>query len=227
MNINKYIAQAGLASRRGADELIKTGRVKINDKIAIPIHKVGPKDQVFIDGQIIKLETQKIYLAFNKPVGVICTADKNSPNNIIDVVRYPKRVFPVGRLDVNSSGLILLTNDGDLAQKIMKSKKIEKEYAVEVDKTIDNALLYGLEHGIRLDGHPTLPAETQKLGDRSFTITIVEGRNRQVRRMCEVFGYNVLKLKRIRIGQIELDTIKEGQYMEIPADKIVSLLTKN
>jgi len=224
ININKYIAQAGVTSRRGADELIKAGRVRINDKLAMPIDKVGSQDHVFIDSKEIKLENKKIYLAFNKPVGVICTTDKNSPNNIIDAVKYPKRVFPIGRLDVNSSGLILLTNDGDLAQRVMKGKEIEKEYEVTVAKTIDAGFLKSLENGVILDGFKTLPAKTQRIGDREFQITIVEGRNRQIRRMCECFGFNVLKLKRIRIGQIRVDRLAEGHYIEIPAEKITKLL---
>lgn len=220
MNINKFIAQAGLTSRRGADELIKAGKVKINQNIAKPIDKVGDADRVFVDGKIIEPETQKTYLAFNKPIGVITTTDKSSPNNIIDYIKYPKRVFPVGRLDVNTSGLILLTNDGDWAQRIMKGKKIEKEYMVEVDKSIDNNFLKGLERGVKLDGYPTLPAQAQKLGDRSFTITIVEGRNRQIKRMCEHFGYNVRELRRIRIGKLELDDLKEGKYKELTKNEI-------
>ena len=225
MNINKFIAQTGLTSRRGADELVKAGKVKINAKVAKLTDKVSENDRVFVDGRQIKIETQKIYLAFNKPVGVITTTDANSPNNIIDFIKYPKRIFPVGRLDVNTSGLILLTNDGDFAQKIIKGKKIEKEYEVEVDKTIDNTFLKGLEYGIKLDGYPTLSAKTQKIGDRSFTITIVEGRNRQIRRMCEHFGYNVTKLKRIRIGNLKLEDLQEGKYRELSITGIGKVLT--
>jgi 23S rRNA pseudouridine2604 synthase len=225
MNINKYIAQAGLSSRRGADELIKAGRVKINDKIAIPIHKVNSKDRVFVDDKEIKIETKKVYLAFHKPIGVICTSDPNSPNNIIDHIKYPIRIFPIGRLDVNSSGLILLTNDGDLAQAVMKGKNIEKEYIVGVDKNMDEAVLAGLSNGsIVMDGYPVLPAKVTKLSERSFDIIIVEGKNRQIRRMCEAFRFNVTKLQRVRIGQINLDGIKEGKFVEISADDVKDLL---
>ena len=228
MNINKYIAQAGLASRRGADELIKAGRVKINDQVAIPINKVNLKDQVFVDGKLIKPENRLVYIAFNKPVGVICTTDVNSPNNIIDHIKYPIRIFPIGRLDVNSSGLILLTNDGDLAQTVMKAKTIEKEYIVNVDKELDEAVIEGLSNGsIVIDGFPVLPAKVTKLSDRSFSITIVEGRNRQIRRMCEAFRFNVTKLQRVRIGNISLDGIKESKYVEIDQKDIKNLLTKN
>ncbi len=226
MNINKYIAQAGIASRRGADLLIKAGQVKINDKIAIPIHKVGPTDQVFVDGKLIKPVTKLVYLAFHKPVGVICTTDPNSPNNIIDHIKYPTRIFPIGRLDVNSQGLILLTNDGELAQEVMKAKTIEKEYLVWVDKNLDEAVIAGLSNGtVVIDGFPVLPAKVQKLSDRSFKITIIEGRNRQIRRMCEAFRMNVTKLQRVRIGQITLGNIKESKYIEIEPKDIRKLLT--
>jgi len=226
MNINKYIAQAGIASRRGADEIIKEGRVRINEKIAIPIHKVGPKDRVFVDNKEIKPVNKQVYLAFNKPVGVICTTDKESPNNIIDHIKYPMRIFPIGRLDVNSSGLILLTNDGDLAQEVMKAKTIEKEYVVSVDKEIDEAMMIGLSNGtVVIDGYPVLPAKVEQLSPRSFKIVIVEGRNRQIRRMCEAFRVNVTKLERVRIGQIELKGIKVSKYIEIPPEKIKKLLT--
>ncbi|MEI6040225.1 MAG: pseudouridine synthase [Candidatus Berkelbacteria bacterium] len=226
MNINKYIASAGIASRRGADELIKQGKVRINEKLAIPIHKVGPNDRVFVDGKEIKPINKKVYLAFNKPVGVICTTDPNSPNNIIDHIKYPTRIFPIGRLDVNSSGLILLTNDGDLAQEVMKGKKIEKEYVVQIDKSLDEAMLTGLANGsLVIDGFPVLPAKVTKLSDRSFDIVIVEGRNRQIRRMCEAFRTNVTKLERVRIGQIELKGIKVSKYIEIDEQEIKKLLT--
>jgi 23S rRNA pseudouridine2604 synthase len=226
MNINKYIAQAGVASRRGADEIIKEGRVRINEKIAIPIHKVGPTDRVFVDNKEIKPVNKLVYIAFNKPVGVICTTDKESPNNIIDHIKYPMRIFPIGRLDVNSSGLILLTNDGDLAQEVMKAKTIEKEYIVSVDKEIDEAMMIGLSNGtVVIDGFPVLPAKVEKLTDRSFSIVIVEGRNRQIRRMCEAFRVNVTKLERVRIGQIELKGIKVSKYIEIDPNNIKKLLT--
>jgi 23S rRNA pseudouridine2604 synthase len=220
MNINKYIAQAGVTSRRGADELIKLGKVQINGKLAKPIDKVTNTDQVFVNGKRVMPEAEKIYLLFNKPVGVITTTDQNSPNNIIDAINYPKRVFPVGRLDVNTSGLILLTNDGDFAQRVEKGKTVEKEYKVEVDKTIDDDFLRNLEHGIKLDGYLTLPAKTKKIGDRSFTLIIREGRNRQVRRMCEYFGFNVTSLKRIRISNLLLNDIKSGQYKKLDRNVI-------
>jgi len=225
MNINKYIASSGLTSRRGADEIIKEGRVKINGRVATPIDKVGEYDQVFVDGKIIKLVEEKVYLVFNKPVGIITTTDKRADDNIISYIHYRTRIFPVGRLDVNSSGLILLTNDGEIVNKILKGRgKIEKEYIVEVYRTITNDLIVGLEAGIILDGFKTLPAKVKKISDKTMSITIVEGKNRQIRRMCELLGNPVVKLKRVRIGNLKLANLKEGEYVEIPADKIYELI---
>lgn len=225
MNINKYIAQAGVTSRRGADALIKAKRVKINDKIAVPIDKVDEKDRIFVDGKEISRVKEKIYLAFNKPVGVITTTDVNSPNNIIDFIKYPQRIYPIGRLDVNTAGLILLTNDGDLAQFITKSRQIEKEYLVTVLKPIDDFFLRSLENGLVLDGFKTLPAKVQKIDKKIFTMTIVEGKNRQVRRMCEIMGNPVVTLKRIRIGNLKLGEIKEGKYLILDENEIKTLFS--
>lgn len=226
MNINKYIAQAGISSRRGADELIKQGKVTINERLAKPIDKVNDNDRVFVNDKEIEPIKEKIYLAFNKPIGVICTNDKNSPNNIIDHIKYPTRIYPVGRLDVNSEGLIFLTNDGDFAQLITKGKKIEKEYEVFVDKNLDEGMLVGLAEGIMIDGFRTLPAKIKKTSDRSFKITIIEGRNRQIRRMCEYYRLNVTKLVRIRIGDYRLNNLEKGKFLEIKPEMVSKRLTE-
>lgn len=226
MNINKYIAQAGISSRRGADELIKQGKVKINERIAKPIDKIVENDRVFVNGKEIQPVKEKVYLAFNKPVGVICTNDVNSPNNIIDHIKYPTRIYPVGRLDVNSEGLILLTNDGDFAQLITKGKQIEKEYEVFVDKNLDEGMIVGLSNGVMIDGFKTLPAKVEKTSDRSFKITIIEGRNRQIRRMCEFFRLNVTKLVRIRIGDYRLNSLQKGKFLEINPKMVAKSLTE-
>lgn len=224
-NLNKFIAASGYSSRREADRLIKEKRVKINDKIAIPTDKVSENDKVFIDDKEIKPTTKKIYLAFNKPIGVICTTDEKSPNNIMSYINIPERVFPVGRLDVNSEGLILLTNDGELANIIMKAKTIEKEYIVKVDKSIDDQFLKNMADGhIIVDGYPVLPAKVGKIDDRSFTITITEGRKRQIRRMCDKLKYNVTGLMRNRIGGIKLNNIPLGKYITIDEQNIYGLL---
>lgn len=225
MNINKFIAQAGISSRRGADELIKQGKVRINERIAKPIDKVTDADRVFVNSREIKPIKEKVYLAFNKPVGVICTNDRNSPNNIIDHIKYPTRIYPVGRLDVNSEGLIFLTNDGDFAQFITKSKQVEKEYEVFVDKNLDEGMLVGMASGVMIDGFKTLPAKVIKTSDRSFRITILEGRNRQIRRMCEFYRLNVTKLVRIRIGNYELKGLEKGKTTVLTPEMIANLLT--
>lgn len=225
MNINKYIAQSGLASRRGADEIIKAGRVKINENIAKPIDKLLENDRVFVDGKLIKPINQKVYLLFNKPVGVITTTDKNAKDNIIDYIKYPTRIFPVGRLDVKTSGLIILTNDGEIVNKILKGKeKIEKEYLVEVDKSIDDNFIQKMQKGVMIDGYRTLPARLKKIGDRTFSIIIVEGKNRQIRRMCERFGFNVLNLQRVRIGKLTIDQQKIGEYRELKKQELAEKL---
>lgn len=226
ININKFISSSGLTSRRQADVLVKTGKVKINGKPAKPIDKVKKDDKVTVDEKpVLAIEPERTYLAFNKPIGVISTADKNSPNNIISAVKYPIRLFPVGRLDVNTSGLILLTNDGDIVNKILKgAQKVEKEYQVELNKPIKETFLPKLERGVYIDGFLTLRAKTKQISEKVFNITIVEGKKRQVRRMCEAFGYEVVKLKRIRIGKLTLDSISEGKYKILSRADITKFL---
>ncbi|TSC93897.1 MAG: 23S rRNA pseudouridine synthase [Candidatus Berkelbacteria bacterium Licking1014_85] len=222
MRINKFLANAGVCSRRQADELIKQKKVKINDKIAILGDNILESDSVFVNGKKIETQNRKIYLAFHKPVGVICTADKSAKNNIIDYINYPERIYPVGRLDVATSGLIVLTNDGEIVNQILKGEhKIEKIYEVVVDKTIDEKFISKLESGLYIDGIKTKPAKIEKIKDKDFYITIVEGKKRQIRRMCEKCGYNVVKLKRIRVGKLELGNLKSGEYREIEKNEIL------
>jgi len=220
INVNKFIASSGLCSRRAADVLVKEGKVKINDKIAKLTDKVSDGDIVKVDGKIIKPFDKKIYLAFNKPVGVICTTDKNSKDNIMSFIKIPERVFPIGRLDVKSSGLILLTNDGDFTNHILKSKTIEKEYRVEIDKDVTSDFLKKLEVGMKIDGYPTLPAKTKKITNKTFLMIIREGRKRQIRRMCDRLHTNVIKLQRIRIGNITLGNLKEKEYKFIKKEDL-------
>lgn len=226
MRINKFLTSANFCSRRQADKFISEKKVKINNRIAVLGDKVEKEDLLFVDNKEIVISGhEKIYLAFHKPVGVICTSDKNSPNNIIDYLHYPDRIYPVGRLDVSSSGLILLTNDGELVNKILKAKnKIEKEYLVAVDKSLSESFLASLRSGMKIDGFKTLPAKVEKLSDKTFKIIIIEGKKRQVRRMCERFGLNVTSLIRTRIGSITLDSINKGKYIELSQDQIYKLL---
>ncbi len=227
VRINKYLATAGYCSRRQADRMIEAGQVKINGKRAKLGDQVKEGDRVQVPGQTLELEQEKIYLLFNKPVGVITTTDPTAKNNIINAVNSPDRLFPVGRLDVASSGLIILTNDGELVNKVLKAEnKIEKEYLVAVDKKITPTFLETMEHGVNIGSKTkTLPAEIKKINDRTFTITIVEGRKRQVRRMCENLGYEVEGLSRIRIGGLKLGKLEPGKSKRIAEKKIKHLLT--
>lgn len=229
MRINKYLTQANYCSRREADRLIEAGKIKINSQKAKLGDQVGSSDKVFIDRNQIELDQiEKIYLAYNKPVGVICTTDPKAKGNIVSAVGSPERVYPVGRIDVASSGLILLTNDGDLVNKILKAEnKVEKEYIVEVDHKITPGFLDKMHHGVNIGARrKTLPAYVKKINDRNFSITIMEGRKRQVRRMCEALGYEATGLIRVRIGNLTLGKLAPGQSKRISKQKIEALLNK-
>jgi len=219
--INKYIADSGLSSRRAAEVYIRDGVVTINGKKAKLGDKVNPGDTVKVDGKIIKPTATKVYIAFNKPIGVITTTNQDYANNVMEYIDVPERVFPVGRLDVESSGLMLLTNDGDLSNSLSKGEgKCEKEYIVTVDKTVNGFLLQKLSNGVILDGYRTLPAKASQMGSKSFSLIIMEGKNRQIRRMCEAFGYNVVKLERIRIGKIKLENLKSRRWRYLDNEEI-------
>jgi 23S rRNA pseudouridine2604 synthase len=223
--INKFLTQANYCSRRQADRLIENKKVYLNNRLAVLGDKVSENDSVVIEGKCIRvLSAKKIYLAYHKPVGVICTTDPHSPNNIIDAVHYHTRVYPIGRLDVNTSGLILLTNDGSIVNHILKAQnKVEKEYVVEVDKPIRPEFLLGIQHGITLEGYKTLPAHAKKISERAFSMILCEGKNRQVRKMCAAFGYTVLKLARVRIGSITIEGLSYGKYRAIPESTVKKL----
>ncbi|MFA6525733.1 MAG: pseudouridine synthase [Patescibacteria group bacterium] len=221
--INKYLTQANYCSRREADRLVDQGRVEINGKKAKLGDKVAPGDDVVVDGERVRVDTaEKIYLAFNKPVGVICTSDPKAKDNIIDAVGYPERVYTIGRLDVATSGLILLTNDGEVVNKILRGQnKVEKEYQVEVTRDVSEKFLKMMSTGVYINKYKTLPAKIKQTDVRKFSIVIIEGKKRQVRRMCEKLGYGVTKLKRVRIGKLELGNLKEGQYRNITLKDVI------
>ncbi|MBU0612906.1 pseudouridine synthase [Patescibacteria group bacterium] len=223
IRINKYLTQANYCSRRQGDRLIEQGRVKINDRKAKLGDKVSSSDVVNVDGEDIQTSNaDKVYLAFNKPVGVICTSDPKAKDNVIDAVGYPERVYTIGRLDVISSGLILLTNDGEVVNKILKGQnKVEKEYQVEVSRDISEKFLKVMRSGVYINKYKTLPAKVKQTGTRAFSIVIVEGKKRQVRRMCEKLGYDVFKLKRVRIGKLDLGNLKEGTYKNISLEEVI------
>jgi 23S rRNA pseudouridine2604 synthase len=213
IQINKYISNSGFCSRRDADKLVEDARVTINDDIALPTSRVQSGDIVAIDGEKIKSKQRPIYIALNKPVGVTSTTDMSDKTNIIRFMNHPKRIFPVGRLDKDSEGLILLTNDGDIVNKILRSSNNnEKEYVVSVDKELTHEMIKQMGTGVRILGEVTKPCYVRQEGQRRFRIILKQGLNRQIRRMCETFGYKVKILKRIRIMHIHLGTLPTGKW---------------
>ena len=227
MRINKYLSEAGVCSRREADRLIKEGRVTINGILALLGSILSEGDEVRVDGSLIKGNTKKVLIAFNKPKGIVCTtADPKSKDvNIVEYINYPERIFPVGRLDKDSEGLILLSNDGDLSNRIMKARNYhEKEYEVEVDKPFDDEFLKKMSEGVPILDAVTRKCKLKRTGKTSFNIVLTQGLNRQIRRMCEYFGYKVVKLKRIRIMNIRLGNIKPGTYRNVTEEEYNELI---
>ena len=222
--INKYLAESGACSRRGADKLIDEGRVTVNGVVATLGTVINDGDVVELDGKVVIPEESKIYIAFNKPLGVTCTTDRRDPTNIIDYIDYPERIFPIGRLDKNSSGLILLTNDGDIVNRLLRAEyEHEKEYIVSVDKNIDEDFKEKMESGLPVLDQITLPCEVTILGKRRFSIVLHQGLNRQIRRMCEHLGYRVTKLRRVRFMNIKIGTLPLGEYRPLTSSEIKSL----
>ena len=226
IRINKYLTEVGYCSRREADRLILEGKVTINGKIPKIGTKVEVSDQVEVKGQIIeKSKRQKnIYLAFNKPVGIVCTTDRKvEPNNVIDFIKYPKRIFPIGRLDKLSEGLIFLTNDGDIVNKILRARNNhEKEYIVKVNRPINSDFIQSMSNGVEILDTITKKCFVKQLGPRNFKIILTQGLNRQIRRMCEALGYRVQSLKRVRIMNIKLD-VPTGKYRELSKEELLEL----
>ena len=224
--INKYLSEVGFCSRRAADRLVEEGKVTINGEITEIGSKVEEGDQVEVEGQkIINPTKQKnIYLAFNKPIGVVCTTDRRvEPDNIIDFINYPKRIFPIGRLDKPSEGLIFLTNDGDIVNKILRAKNNhEKEYIVSVNRPINKDFIQRMSNGVEILDTITKNCFVKQLGQKKFKIILTQGLNRQIRRMCESLGYRVRSLKRVRIMNIKLD-VPTGKYREFTQEELLEL----
>ena len=224
--INKYLSEVGYCSRREADRLIEEGKVTVNGKVPQMGSKLNKADQVKVEGQIIdKLTRQKnIYIAFNKPVGIVCTTDRRvEPDNIIDFIKYPSRIFPIGRLDKLSEGLIFLTNDGDIVNKILRARNNhEKEYIVSVNRLINQDFIQRMRNGVKILDTVTKNCFVKQLGPKKFKIILTQGLNRQIRRMCESLGYKVKSLKRIRIMNIKLD-IPKGKYREFTKKELLEL----
>ena len=224
--INKYLSEIGYCSRREADKLIEQGRIMVNSKEAKMGYKVQKDDVIHVDGEKIKhKKTKRIFIALNKPKGVVCTTNAGvEENNIIDYINFRERVFPIGRLDKTTTGLILLTNDGDTANKILKTAyNNEKEYLVRVNRPISEEVLKKMSEGVKILGKKTKKCKVEKIKSTEFKIILTQGLNRQIRRMCEYFDFRVVSLKRVRIMNIKLD-IREGKY-RLLNDKEISELT--
>tara|TARA_B110000114_G_scaffold149203_1_gene159540 strand:+ start:1068 stop:1781 length:714 start_codon:yes stop_codon:yes gene_type:complete len=227
IRLNKYLSEIGYCSRRAGDKLIESGRVFINNEVASLGQKINISDEIKIDDKLVEVKTKrKIYLALNKPIGIVCTTDtKVEKDNIIDFINYPERIFPIGRLDKPSSGLILLTNDGDIVNKILRTEhNHEKEYIVKVDKPLSQTIIDRMSKGVPILDTITKECVIKKLSSNEFKIILTQGLNRQIRRMCEYFNYKVVSLDRTRIMNIKLD-LPLGEYRELTNMEISSLKT--
>lgn len=226
VRINKYLADRGVCSRREADKLVAAGQVKVNGVVAVMGQKVTGAEVILVNGKTIETnKPTRVYIAYNKPVGVISSTDPKAKDNIVDAVGYPERIFNIGRLDVASSGLILMTNDGDIVNKILRAEgRHEKEYIVTVDRKITPDFLNNMRKGVLIDDEKTLPARLEQISEYTFSITIVEGRNRQIRKMCEALGFTVQSLKRIRIMHIELGGLKTGEWRHLTPGEETELM---
>lgn len=216
MRINKYISETGIVSRREADKLVAANRVTINGKPAELGSVVGQDDIVMLDGKRIGTKKQHVYIVLNKPVGITSTTEKHVKGNIVDYVNHPERIFPIGRLDKDSEGLILLTNNGDIVNEILRAEhNHEKEYIVTVDGPVTASFLKAMSSGVKILDTITKPCEVVRLGERVFRIILTQGLNRQIRRMCSSLGLNVVRLQRIRIMNIKLDGLKYGAWRNL------------
>lgn len=228
MRLNKYISETGICSRREADAWIEAGRVSINGQPAMLGTKVNEADQVSIDGRPIGRARQHVYIALNKPIGITCTTEREVSGNIVDFVGHKERIFPIGRLDKDSEGLILLTNNGDIVNEILRAENAhEKEYAVTVDRAVTPIFLNGMASGVRILGTVTKPCRVTRTGAASFKIVLTQGLNRQIRRMCSFFGYKVVRLQRVRIINLTLEGLKVGQWRELSAAEVRGLLPRH
>lgn len=224
IRINKFFTEHGITSRRGADRLIEDGRVTINGRRAVLGDVVSPRDRVELDGRPVAWGQARVYIKYHKPVGITTTSEPHVQGNIIAAINHPERIFPVGRLDKDSSGLILLTNDGDLVNDILRVEHgHEREYRVEVDRPFDHAFVERMSRGVMVLGKPTLPCKVWTVGPRRFHIVLMEGRNRQIRRMCQELGYRVVALQRIRIMHVTLEGLPVGTWKDLSRDELSEL----
>lgn len=220
ISLNKYISATGICSRREADKWIDAGRVKINGVLAKKGNRVFGGDEVLLDGNLLSAKPKPLYLAFNKPVGIVCTTDRKEPKNIVDYINHPQRLFPIGRLDKPSEGLIFMTNDGDIVNKILRAgNQHEKEYIVTVDKKITADFIHKMSNGIPILDTVTKKCKVEKLADYTFKIILTQGLNRQIRRMCNHLDYRVQRLRRTRIMHVRIGALAIGQWRALTADE--------
>lgn len=214
--LNKFISNSGYCSRREADRIIESGNVTINGKRAELGARVLPRQKVLVNGHLIVHDIEPVYIALNKPVGIVSTTDRTDPDNVIDFVAHEHRIFPIGRLDKDSQGLLLLTNDGDIVNKILRAgNNHEKEYIVTVDRPFDDTFLQGMANGVPIFDRVTKKCKLERVNDYTFKITMTQGLNRQIRRMCEYFSYSVVKLERVKVLNIELGKIGQGNWRDL------------
>ena len=225
MRLNKYISETGICSRRQADQWIEQGRVSINGVPATLGTQVQDGDLVAVDGHPVQTAAKSVYIALNKPVGITCTTERHIEGNIIDYIGHAQRIFPIGRLDKDSEGLILLTNNGDIVNELLRvENQHEKEYVVTVDQPITEEFLDGMSRGVRILGVMTQPARVRRIGQLTFSIVLTQGLNRQIRRMCAAFDYQVRRLQRVRVVNIDLRGIKVGQWRDLSLEELRGLL---
>jgi len=225
LRLNKYISETGLCSRREADARIEAGRVTLNGVVATLGTQVAAGDVVCVDGKPVGGQERHVYIALNKPVGITSTIEMHVAGNLLEVVKYPQRIFPIGRLDKDSEGLLLLTNNGDIVNEILRSEnEHEKEYVVTVDRPVTEIFLNGMASGVRILGTVTKPCKVRRVGAATFRIVLTQGLNRQIRRMCSFFGYKVHRLQRVRIINLELGDLKPGQWRQLQPEEVRGLL---
>ena len=225
MRINKYLSETGICSRREADQWIEAGRVAVNGATAALGTQINEGDVVLVDGEVPRTRPPRVYIALNKPVGIECTTERSVPENVVDFVGHKERIFPIGRLDKDSEGLLLLTNDGDIVNRVLRAEhEHEKEYVVAVDRPLTPEFLAGMSKGVPILDTVTNPCGVRQVGRNTFRIILTQGLNRQIRRMCEHFGYTVRSLQRVRIMHIELGQLPAGKWRNLSAAEIKPLL---
>lgn len=223
--LNKFVADSGYCSRREADRLIAEGRVRVDGRPGGLGDRVLPGMRVTVDGQSLSGRGEKVYIALNKPAGIVCTTDPREPMNVVDYLDYPIRIFPVGRLDKDSEGLLLMTSDGEIINRILRAAGgHEKEYEVEIDRPVTKEFVEKMSAGVPILDTVTLPCRVRRTGEKSFNIILVQGLNRQIRRMCEALGCNVVRLRRIRIMNVRLGSMRPGQWRELSEEELSGLM---